>query len=465
MDTTLDLDDYIKPNHRDTVLRIPSGPIISPNDSIRNTIASEINKDEPTPGIKTDISSKNKDVVSKKNERPTTFIFENPSKDDYSNERNSSNRVSSDPKYGSSISSSSHVRENYSPREDEDRKYARSLDNLERRKRSQDYYEDLPVKSLDRLSSRSSHHRKDNVGHAIKDILDHSRRRKRTYSSSIRSYASSRKHGKNRRAVTNAYDSDSSSEEDLDDEMSPEEERDFFISKFRIMRRSYKEIYVPKRKDLEKLDNLQLRMLYEGKIQECYLDANVINYKIILGGIFMAIEWASGKFLKINMSGYSKFQSSIMNKYDRFLIELGERDYGFMQNWSVEVRLMIAIAINTVIFFVAKMIYDKSKIDLSSTLSGLYDNFSQSQDHDIKDEPPPENAPSGLGNIFGGGEGGGGDLGSMMGGIMNMLGRSGIMDGIAKAAQGAGTQDNPSEPPRERGDAPRGPSFRRKKQE
>ena len=135
-----------------------------------------------------------------------------------------------------------------------------------------------------------------------------------------------------------------------------------------------------------------------------------------------------------------------MHRYQRLLIELGEKDYSsFGSDWPVEVRIMGLMVVNAIIFVIAKAIFKVTGNDMSDEFFKLFDQMgSQTVEEDIEnlpqsvgmDSPAPESKNAQGGGLMGmlsgvlgalgggGGSGGGGGLGSLFSGLMNAGGGS-----------------------------------------
>jgi hypothetical protein len=75
------------------------------------------------------------------------------------------------------------------------------------------------------------------------------------------------------------------------------------------------------------------------------------------------------QFLSIDLSGFTIQQTKLMGKYNRLLIELGERPYNSIgANLPVEIRLIGFILLQAGIFYLGKVISSK----FGSTVSDLF---------------------------------------------------------------------------------------------
>jgi hypothetical protein len=142
------------------------------------------------------------------------------------------------------------------------------------------------------------------------------------------------------------------------------------LFKFDLLRKSYKEHNIPTftiHSDL----NMMTRS-YEDTVRRLSLDSSVETYKRYLIGAFMLIEYALGRWLKFDMKGYTQQQIVSMSSYEKLLIEIGEKSYmPEGEQWSVEIRLVFLVIINTAFFLVGKMIMNKTGSNIMNAINSM----------------------------------------------------------------------------------------------
>lgn len=177
-------------------------------------------------------------------------------------------------------------------------------------------------------------------------------------------------------------------EEEEDDPyagMSPEEreaaEKEEFIWRWRILKRKYKNLDVPEYNEHSDLQTMKTS--YNRTVKELYLDDTVETYKTYLLGSFMAMEFVGTQWLNIDLSGFTKQQTKMMNRYERLLIELGEKSYDrWGMNIPVEIRLIGVVLIQAGMFYLGKVISSKFGDSVSELFKG------------ISGQPPDQRSPA-----------------------------------------------------------------------
>jgi len=177
---------------------------------------------------------------------------------------------------------------------------------------------------------------------------------------------------------------DKQEEEQESEEDKEKREKADLLFKFMVLRRQYPKVEIPE--FTEHSDFNTMKRVYEQTIRRVSLDSNVDSYKQYIVGGFMVMEWVSTNWLGINLGGFTQQQVKMMNKYDRLLIELGEKNHQSSgSRFPVEIRLLFLIVFNAGLFYVQKMIFSGGSGD-GNILNSLFDNMNQS-DNTTKKKP------------------------------------------------------------------------------
>lgn len=171
------------------------------------------------------------------------------------------------------------------------------------------------------------------------------------------------------------FDELTSSEQEKYIRMSSEQreryQKEAYIWKWRLLKRSY-----PTRKDLpeynEHSDFHTMRTSFHRTMKDLQLEDNIESYRTYLVFGWIGIEYFATQHLGIDMSGFTKSQTRMMHKYEKLLIELGQRPYSqWGANLPVEVRLLGLILIQAGFFYLAKVVSSKFGSTVAEMFKGI----------------------------------------------------------------------------------------------
>jgi hypothetical protein len=162
-------------------------------------------------------------------------------------------------------------------------------------------------------------------------------------------------------------------------EKQDEDSKRELLFKFELLRKSYPKASIP----VYTVHTEYQTMInsYDDCVRRLSLDSSVESYKQYLIWAFMAVEFVFGKFLKLDMEGFAQQQIISMSSYEKLLIELGEKSY--MPDgsaWSVEMRLLGLVLVNTAVFVGTKMLMNKTGVNLMNMMNGMSGNSNGSSD-------------------------------------------------------------------------------------
>lgn len=188
-------------------------------------------------------------------------------------------------------------------------------------------------------------------------------------------------------------------EEDPYAGLTPEEreikEREEYTWRFRILRKQYKKnINLPTFTEFTPLETIKLQ--YKQIIREMALDDNVDTYRTYLFGSWLAIEFVCTQWVGVDLSGFTKYQALMLHKYDKLLIELGEKSRGaWGANLPVEVRLIGLVLFQAGVFYLIKVVAGKFGCSIADLFSIFMGQPPSSPD------APPNSGEAGAGGGFG----------------------------------------------------------------
>ena len=151
------------------------------------------------------------------------------------------------------------------------------------------------------------------------------------------------------------------------------------LFKFNRLKKTYPKVDIP---DFNMMSNHEnMKRTYDSTVKNLAIDSTVETYKSYLMMGFMVCEIVLGK-VGFDMEGYTQQQTLYMNKYEKLLIELGEKSYvpSSINKWPVEIRLMALVLFQTTIFIVSKIIARKTNVNLLqmyNNINGAYESQSR----------------------------------------------------------------------------------------
>lgn len=171
-------------------------------------------------------------------------------------------------------------------------------------------------------------------------------------------------------------------DEEEDAEATERKEKSDLLFKFMVLRKKYPNVEIPEFSEHSELGNM--KRIYEQILRRVHLDSSVEDYRSYLLAGMMMTEFVSTNWMGIDLSGFTNQQRGVINKYDRLLIELGEKNYSSVASrLPVEIRLIGFILFNAGLFFVQKMMFGGGNMSMLSSFFGS--DTSQNKQY----TPPP----------------------------------------------------------------------------
>ncbi len=190
-------------------------------------------------------------------------------------------------------------------------------------------------------------------------------------------------------------------EEDPYAGLTPEEreirEREEYTWRFRILRKQYKKnLHLPTFTEFTPIETIKLQ--YNQIIREMALDDNIDTYRTYLFGSWLAIEFVCTQWIGVDLSGFTKYQAMMLHKYDKLLVELGEKSRGgWGANLPVEVRLIGLVLFQAGVFYLIKIVAGK----FGCSVADLFSIFMGQPPSSDKSSGPTNSEEGGIGSMLG----------------------------------------------------------------
>jgi len=174
--------------------------------------------------------------------------------------------------------------------------------------------------------------------------------------------------------------------------LTPEEreikEKEEYIWRFRILKKQHKTRDIPAYNEHD--DLATMKTSYERTIREIHLESSVESYRTYLIGGFMVMEFVCVNWMGVDLTGFASQQMLMMDRYDRLLIELGERSYNrWGMNLPVELRLICFILLQAGLFYLGKIIADKAGSSMADLFRGIAGQQPKRQSTEDQEEEVP----------------------------------------------------------------------------
>ena len=144
-------------------------------------------------------------------------------------------------------------------------------------------------------------------------------------------------------------------------------DKEEMLWRIRILKKQYGEAPIPEFN--EHSDLATMKCSYDRTVRELYFEDSLHDYRSYLTYGFYAVEFICTKWFDVKeLDGFSNAQARHQRKYDRLLIELGEKNY--MRGGTklpVELRLVGLVVFQAASFYVGKMIAAKFMDDQPSS--------------------------------------------------------------------------------------------------
>lgn len=190
--------------------------------------------------------------------------------------------------------------------------------------------------------------------------------------------------------------------------------QDCFL-KYQILQKSWQEYKFPNMDEKLVQSNPQIVIdTYRISVERIQIDMDVNQYKIALIIMFLVIEVVCVKVLGLNAGGYTLSQIKAMNRYEKLLIEIGEKKMMIGgDSWPPEVRILFIGLFNCGLFILMKYLSSVLGPELvgyiSPIVNGLFSGaLDNSKTASLPDEIPQKQQ----------------DLSGMLGGVASMAAKA-----------------------------------------
>lgn len=164
-------------------------------------------------------------------------------------------------------------------------------------------------------------------------------------------------------------------DEDVEDEkhISPEEielnQRKELLRKFKILRKQYPSRNITQFDD-EFADVKSMQKTYDDEMWDIHIDESTESYRVYFMIACMGMEWLGTQWFDMDLRGLTSHHMARRQKYDRLLIELGEKSYSRIgADLPVEIRLLGVMLMETLAFYIGKQIDSKGGPGISQIFS------------------------------------------------------------------------------------------------
>jgi hypothetical protein len=154
---------------------------------------------------------------------------------------------------------------------------------------------------------------------------------------------------------------------DEDEEVTKDRNEVFFH--YEVLKRMHPNAHIPEFTSYS--DPKVMSEKYELLAKKLSLESSVENWKRYMIIFVMGCEIVLGK-MNFDMKGFAQQQIMSMNTYDSLLVEMAEKSYvPTGSKWPVEMRLLMMITMNTVLFIVGKMFTKQTGENLLGHINNL----------------------------------------------------------------------------------------------